>query len=367
MVGRYGKVFTIPALWDYNYHHFIVDSLVRLSRNLRYLRSNKDILIHVRSYEEYDPKYSKNAAFKEKAKRMREMFFTLLGISTSRIITGPVLADEVFIPRFMKCSYLMSNPAELRILNKQLGVATNIFLVKHPTIRDDLFSTFIIGTPEPRGKHTRTEATLQMKGLNANKTKDEIRSFAPDFASLLNKKATWKGNRKLARQERSKMMIVYQEYTSGPSTDTQWNNETVKTIANAFRKEFTQHEIFVMSSLEADSDNYCLACDIARLGRVDVFVAAHGSGLANMIFLRPGSVVVEVVGVMTAAQMPVCGYYGPMAAGLGHHHYIYAYDFADKKPMLPQLAASKSAAFYNFVRRPGPKENVVKAVMAPKA
>ena len=44
--------------------------------------------------------------------------FSFLGIDPARIIFGPVLANEVFIPRALHCSYTLSNPLEILALSK---------------------------------------------------------------------------------------------------------------------------------------------------------------------------------------------------------------------------------------------------------
>lgn len=44
----YKKVFVISALWDNNYHHFMIDSLNRLIRHIDFLKTNTDIMIQIR-------------------------------------------------------------------------------------------------------------------------------------------------------------------------------------------------------------------------------------------------------------------------------------------------------------------------------
>jgi hypothetical protein len=42
----------IDGFWDYNFAHFITDSLARLIRYLDFLLRNQDIRIHVRAHED---------------------------------------------------------------------------------------------------------------------------------------------------------------------------------------------------------------------------------------------------------------------------------------------------------------------------
>lgn len=49
--------------------------------------------------------------------------------------------------------------------------------------------------------------------------------------------------------------------------------------------------------------------------------------MTNAIFMKPGGLVVEVVGYWDGRMLPVCGYTGVLCAASGHHHFIYYYDF----------------------------------------
>jgi hypothetical protein len=127
-VKRVDKVFVIPALWDYNYHHFIADSLGRLVRHYDFLKKHTDIQIHIRSFEFYDGMHYGDSAFYQSSKKMRNSVFELLGLNTSRLVTGPVLAKEVYIPRVLRCAYALSNPMEMRLLARHLFLATKSFM-----------------------------------------------------------------------------------------------------------------------------------------------------------------------------------------------------------------------------------------------
>ena len=108
MPVRYKRVFIISASWDHNYHHFLSDSLSKLSRHIEYLKLNTDIKIHIRMYDQF----AKGKA--EAGRALRKRLFEAIGIDTSRLVAGPVIADEVFIPRSPKCNAPLGHIYELR-------------------------------------------------------------------------------------------------------------------------------------------------------------------------------------------------------------------------------------------------------------
>lgn len=104
------RVFVITASWDNNYHHFIIDSLVRLSRHLDFLKANPDVKIHIRRYEQY----AKKARYVQGGIELRRRLIALLGLEESQFISGPVFARLVHIPRGAKCNYPISHAYEIR-------------------------------------------------------------------------------------------------------------------------------------------------------------------------------------------------------------------------------------------------------------
>ena len=51
-IKHHKRVFIITAGWDSNYHHFMLDSLTRLTRHITFLKNNQDIMIHIRAIEQ---------------------------------------------------------------------------------------------------------------------------------------------------------------------------------------------------------------------------------------------------------------------------------------------------------------------------
>ena len=110
VVKRAAKVFVITAGWDGNYHHFLSDGLSRLIRYKDFLRENPDIMIHIRKSEQF----AKKLHYKEASRRCRERLLHALAIDTNRIISGTVVADEVYLPKSTKCNEPQGHGLELR-------------------------------------------------------------------------------------------------------------------------------------------------------------------------------------------------------------------------------------------------------------
>jgi len=56
----------------------------------------------------------------------------------------------------------------------------------------------------------------------------------------------------------------------------------------------------------------------------DIVIAPHGSGLSNIIFTRPGSIIIEIYEAEIAVNFNTCFY--PLAVAWGNKYYAYYYD-----------------------------------------
>jgi hypothetical protein len=110
-IKKQNRVFVITSQWDTNYHHFLVDSLTKLIRHLDFLKANPDIKIHIRQSDQYI-KRKKHIA--EAGRKLRKTLFEFLGLDVSRVISGQIWADEVYVPRATRCNSPMALALDLR-------------------------------------------------------------------------------------------------------------------------------------------------------------------------------------------------------------------------------------------------------------
>ena len=110
---------------------------------------------------------------------------------------------------------------------------------------------------------------------------------------------------------------------------------------------FTNHSIHTLSTGNSIQDG-CLACQIKTYSQTDVLVGLHGAGMTNMVFMPPGSLVVEIVGKFDGRMLPLCGYHSSLAAMYGHHHFLYYYDWKDTQEAINALdIAQQVVNFYH--------------------
>ena len=64
------------------------------------------------------------------------------------------------------------------------------------------------------------------------------------------------------------------------------------------------------------------ACNIQQYLAADLLIGVHGAGLSNLRFLRPGGVLIELVGQFDGRMTPLCGFHGPLASVYDVHHYV---------------------------------------------
>lgn len=99
---------------------------MRIIRHLDHFLKNPDIKVHI--HNEKEPSRLKNeqkrieeSVLITKKMKFRDELFALLGFNKSRIISGKVLAETVYLPRAASYGFSLGNPTENRLLAKTIG------------------------------------------------------------------------------------------------------------------------------------------------------------------------------------------------------------------------------------------------------
>lgn len=284
----FNRVFVITAMWDYNYHHFLHDSVSRLIRFLPFLQENEDVHIHVREFEKKDSKLHRVT----KGMPMREKIFKLLGLDPKRIIARSVRAKEIYLPREIGCNFALKHALEMRQLSSVLMQRAQSYSagkcdpITHPG------GNFIIVMERHCLPHQ-----LTWRCLNGT----DFRAF------------------------KSALSTKYPGYTIVSTEEFRHNSDPDLTMR--------------------------LACDIIEFSNGNILVGTHGAGFTNMMFMREGGMLIEIVGEFDGRMLPLCGYHGPLGSIFGLHHYIHYYDFFGNGTLNLDVLAKQSASLYMMVHK----------------
>jgi hypothetical protein len=302
MPKRHKRVFVIDASHDFNFHHVIADSIARLIHHLPFLRANPDIKIHIRAWE--DLVISENHSHSEfrlqdaiNAVLSRNTLFEMLGLNSSRIVSGFVLAEEVLFPRAMRCSFSLSNPVEIRMVAREL-IKGSKSIVKANMRHDSVSSSAAAIVP------SSSSSALSVARQFLQRHEEEHH--------LVNK--------------RRNLVILQRDNDKKAWGHRQWSNTTISSLIDAFSVYFPNHNIIVHKSSAILKSDFCMACEIYEMTHADILVGTHGAGLTKEIFMPQGAMLMEIVGRMSDVSFPYCGYYSNVGAIFGHHAYIFAYN-----------------------------------------
>ncbi|RYH30438.1 glycosyltransferase family 61 protein [archaeon] len=285
--SRVDQVFVASARWDQNYYHFHMDSLARLVHYLPFLRENPKIKIHLFEYENFEKGLWNNEPAMRQGRHIRHRVLTLLGLNSSRIVTNAVYANVVYIPRATHCSHPASNPLEIHLLARELLQGAYAYLARTPS-------------GLPRLIH---------------------QLFMERNISQFNATAHYKAKERPSVSGTKILLLLQREDTN----DRKWSCDFTYRMHAALEKTFPEHKVIKITSKGHNAPNFCAACEIFLFSLADVFVAEHGAGIANIMFMRPGGLLIETVSNIDDRHLPKCGYYNALSGGLGIHHYIYAY------------------------------------------
>ena len=332
--AHYSRVFVISAGWDANYHHFMLDSVTRLIRYLDFLLANPDVKIHIRATENRFRKVKLIQAGRE----MRARLFAILGIDTNRVVSGPVYADQVYLPKSTSCNAPLAIAYDLRLL-------VNYFMQQSfPEGLGQLQVQKRSGTATAAVAVTVATAATVAATVAAPRM---VPMFDPHIGLIA---LASPANTTLAHTYPQKHIVILHRPCATPKECDKgwrdWNPPTVHALAASFRRHFPRHTVMVLGP-DTFPEN-CFSCQIRLFAHTEVLVGTHGAGLTNMLFMPPHGVVVEVVAGFDGRMLPLCGYHGPLAATVGVHHYVHYYDWkqrlVDRKTKKRTESASTVAA-----------------------
>jgi hypothetical protein len=342
------KVFIIDTHWDFNYHHMLVESAARLVHYLPMLQKDASIAIHIRAEEHIRlrterSKHDRNTATPPTLSRqmqsgdcIRSGVLGLLGISIDRVVTGHVLARQALLPQSQGCSDYVQHPLELRKLSTLLSAAAAKVNCSHLAM---------------------IQKAPPTTAYDSSSLPSQTHQFTPEYSEKDNRG----GSRPIANSSRYTHLNIrihnrpcYNNTYSWRCWDVETHIHLAAAISRGFplAKVFTtpqQLEAVSYSIEEGDGESRnnhsrqqtpasdssraqaqrCIdkmSCDIQQYAITDLLIAHHGAALTNVMFMKPGSLLVEIVGYFDGKMLPVCGIFGPLAAVFGVHHYIYYYD-----------------------------------------
>lgn len=283
------EVFVASAVFDFNYYHLTIDSLARLAHYLPFLRQHPEIKIHFFRHEHLDPAVMNNVDHIGHASNMLKHLLELLDINPNRVVTNAVFANVVYIPRNTFCQHAAFNSVEMLALAKELMKGTYRYLL----------------------------------GLNTTHMPEIVRPLLVDIKSKMQFDVDqhFLSKQRFAVNGTKILLMVHKEESKKTASA---SNIQYSEMRSALQDRFPEHKVLTLVS-KHHKHNYCTACEIFLFSVADIVVGDSGAALTNIIFMRPGSLVVELVNVIDDRHFPFCGYYNSLSGGLGVHHYIHAY------------------------------------------
>jgi hypothetical protein len=365
-VHRVKRVFVAASQWDYNYHHFIVDSLGKVIRHLDWLLANPDVFIHIRAFE----RLAKKDRYVIGGRLLRRKIFTLLGIDTRRVIYGNILADDVYMPRSSKCSEPLYHGHELRLLADRMKAAASVDHALDSKVSPDkaidvggftlpLQSISSDIDDDTTGLMRRRVSRKVVAEVNKNDDfvdDDSQKGHAmPHYKHSANT-TTHKKVKTLSRSSalhRPLMLIQHRRCSTEEDCAKTWrefSDTDIQRLVSAFQKNYGDNYRIAIVGDGNDKLTHCVACQIRLYEQADVLVGIHGAGLTNIMFMKPGAVLVELIGEFDGRMTPVCGYHGPLAAAFGIHHYLYFWEWKEsgKKPPSDEALNELALQAYQF-------------------
>mmetsp|Transcript_11106 Transcript_11106/g.16915 ORF Transcript_11106/g.16915 Transcript_11106/m.16915 type:complete len:173 (+) Transcript_11106:272-790(+) len=74
----------------------------------------------------------------------------------------------------------------------------------------------------------------------------------------------------------------------------------------------------------------CISCQVRLFSEANIVIGVHGAGMMNTLFMKPGSVVVEIVPIdgMDSRHVPLNGIFHRLSSVAGLHHMTFMYNMS---------------------------------------
>ena len=170
--------------------------------------------------------------------KTKEALLALLGINSSRIVSGTIVADHVYVPRCMECRDVTRNPMEIRLLASEFIKASYPIVNKRKEI----------GNIYPPSTFMMTE---EKKPIVLNHQVDDHQNYdqllqKKNLILLVRKSESW-GSRK-------------------------WHDSQVKRLIIELTHYFPDHNILTHSSDSILHPDFCYACEIIEMANADILM-----------------------------------------------------------------------------------------------
>ena len=101
-----------------------------------------------------------------------------------------------------------------------------------------------------------------------------------------------------------------------------WPDKILKLMLESINKSFPNHRIDLYDDKNKEL-MLCRECQIKMFHDCDIVIAIHGAGLTNTMFMKPGTVVIEVIPKFDSRFSPILGIFPRLSGIIGLHHYTY--------------------------------------------
>lgn len=268
---RYDRVFIMTQYDDTQIGQFILEAMPKLIYHLNWLRNNPDVKIHYG--------FSKLPTLPPSV--LPNGYLDWLGLG-DRLVNGTMYAKEVYMPREGGCQEPTYNAWEL--LHQR--------------------------------EYLLRMAKSESEGGNGNNGVEGRASLSADAA--------------MNRFSATKRTVLVIKRTAGQFSQNlsdrkvrMWPERVLESLLEEFGLRFPLHDVVVF----ADNNRTlmtCPLCQVRMFDQADVVVGIHGAGLTNTLYMRPGSIVIEVIPkYFDSRHAPAIGIFPRLAAMVGLHHYLY--------------------------------------------